>query len=461
MKITAPRFFFEKKIRKTCDWVCFFILMLPFHTVAQKSSSPEKEIVKKGWNFGALPAVTYNSDQGFQYGGLINLYNYGDGSRYPNYNHSFYFELSRYTKGSSVFRFSYDSDQLLKDIQASADVSYLIDHTYQFYGFNGYDAIYQKDWVDDRQPDYISRVFYAYNRKLFRIKLDLQGTISQSHWKWLAGLNIQNFRTGPVPVDRLNKGKSADDQLPEVDGLYDKYLKWGLISTEEATGGFVPAIKAGIVYDTRDFRPNPGKGIWSAIQLLYASRIAGGSNSFARLSLTHRQYFSLIPHSLILAVRAKWQTRLFGHVPFYYIPQLMTTGMRGSTSEGLGGSKTLRGILQNRIIGQGIILVNAEFRAIIQRFHFHHNNFYIGLDAFTDAGQVTRKVKLNLDQIPFSSTENRNDYFKQGAEKLHLSYGLGLKGVMNENFIVRLDYGIATDSQDGTSGIYMGLHYLF
>lgn len=42
---------------------------------------------KTGWNFGALPAVSFSTDQGFQYGALVNLFDYGDGSIYPDYYH--------------------------------------------------------------------------------------------------------------------------------------------------------------------------------------------------------------------------------------------------------------------------------------------------------------------------------------------------------------------------------------
>jgi len=32
---------------------------------------------------------------------------------------------------------------------------------------------------------------------------------------------------------------------------------------------------------------------------------------------------------------------------------------------------------------------------------------------------------------------------------------------MNENFVIAMDYGMAADKQDGKSGFYMGLNYLF
>ena len=43
----------------------------------------QEEVTKNGWNFGALPTITFDTDLGFQYGALVNLYDYGDGSRYP------------------------------------------------------------------------------------------------------------------------------------------------------------------------------------------------------------------------------------------------------------------------------------------------------------------------------------------------------------------------------------------
>lgn len=112
---------------------------------AQEKENEENKSVKTGWNFGLLPAVSYNSDLGFQYGGLINFFDYGDGSRYPNYNQSIYFEASRYTKGSGLLRFFYDSDQLIKNIRTTLDMSYMPEQAIDFLGFNGYDAVYNSD----------------------------------------------------------------------------------------------------------------------------------------------------------------------------------------------------------------------------------------------------------------------------------------------------------------------------
>ncbi|MDZ7604010.1 MAG: hypothetical protein U5K79_00145 [Cyclobacteriaceae bacterium] len=104
--------------------------------------SVKMDSVKKGWTFGALPVVSYDTDVGFQYGALVNFFNYGDGSTYPEYLQSIYMEWSRTTKGSGVNRIYFDSKHTIPGIWLTADVSYLTEQSMQFFGFNGYDAVY-------------------------------------------------------------------------------------------------------------------------------------------------------------------------------------------------------------------------------------------------------------------------------------------------------------------------------
>lgn len=436
---------------------CFCISL----SVLAQTEKTDDQLIKKNWNFGALPTITFDSDLGFQYGALVNLYDYGDGTRFPKYNHSLYFEVSRFTKGSGINRFYYDSDQLLKGLQTSVDLSYLSDQAYDFYGFNGYDAVYQPDWVDDSKPSvYKTRMFYKYDRKLFRFKVDLQGRLLGDYFRWITGFNLQNFKIGDVNLSKLNKGKSGADILPDTIGLYGLYQRWGIISAKEANGGFIPTVKGGIVLDTRDNRPNPMKGVWTEAVLEGAPSFLGSESSFLKLSLIHREYFTLVPDYFSLVYRVAYQTTVAGTTPFYYQSQVITSVLTGALSEGLGGAKTLRGVLRNRVVGDGFVYGNVELRWKVVRFHWINNNFYIGLNGFTDFGKVTKivDVKKNL-QLPFSVAES--EYFNWGTEKSHTSYGAGLRIVMNENFVIAADYGVAANSQDGTSGMYIGLNYLF
>ena len=420
------------------------------------SKAQEKEITKSGWNFGGLPTISFDSDLGFQYGALANVYNYGDGSRYPNYNHSLYFEVSRYTKGSAINRFFYDSDQLIEGLQTSFDLSYLTDKAYDFYGFNGYNSVIVPDILDKENP---SRYFYRYDRKLFRAKLDLQGALAGNNTRWTAGFNLQNFAIASVDFEQLNEGKTEGEKLAVENGLYDIYRVLGVISVDEANGGFVPVLKGGIVYDTRDNRPNPMRGLWTEAIFEAAPGFVSSSNSFVKFALIHRQYFTLVPRNLSLVYRVAYQTTLTGDVPFYYQSQMMTSFPNGVFSEGLGGAKSIRGMYRNRVIGDGIVYGNVEMRWKFVRFNFINNNFYLGLIGFTDFGRVVDQMEVKATNA--SPVYRLSDYYTNGLEKMHMSYGAGLKIVMNENFVISADYGRAIDLQDGTSGMYIGLNYLF
>ncbi len=435
--------------------ILFFILILGFFT-----SGAQDDLTKTGWNFGALPTITFDSDLGFQYGGLINLFHYGDGSRYPKYDHSLYLEVSRFTKGSGINRLYYDSDKLIKGLQTSVDISFLSDKAYDFYGFNGYDAVVNAGWFDDENADYRTRMFYKYDRKMFRFKVDLQGKLAGEHVRWVGGINLLNFDLGLVDIDKLNKNKDDEDALPsheEQQGLFEKYRdEWGIISAEDADGGFVPTVKAGVVYDTRDNHPNPMKGMWTEAVLMGSPEFLGGEHSFSKLSIIHRQYFTIIPKDLSFAYRLAYQTTLGGDVPFYYQTQMITSVMTGASSEGLGGGSSLRGIRRNRVVGDGYFLGNVEARWKFVRFRFINNNFYLGLNAFADFGRVTDKIDVDTSEV-----ENKADYFDLDSEAMHYSFGLGLRIAMNQNFIIKCDYGMAADDRDGNSGIYIGLNYLF
>ena len=44
------------------------------------------EIIKTGINLGPLPVVAFDADRGFQFGALLNIYDFGNGKNYPNPN---------------------------------------------------------------------------------------------------------------------------------------------------------------------------------------------------------------------------------------------------------------------------------------------------------------------------------------------------------------------------------------
>ncbi|MEA3443194.1 MAG: BamA/TamA family outer membrane protein [Bacteroidota bacterium] len=431
-----------------------------FFAISVFAQDEKEEKIKTGLNVGGLPVVAFDSDFGFQYGALANLYFYGDGSQYPEYRHSLYFEVSRFTKGSGINRFFYDSKYLIPKVRLTLDLSYLTEQALPFFGFNGYGAIYNPEWTDDTNTDgqYRSRLFYSHERKRFRLTMDFQGKLKYDNLHWNAGLALFNDKIGSIDIDKFNEGKDEEDKLPDIDGLYEKYIDWEIIPSAEAKGGSSNYLKFGLVYDTRDNEPNPMKGIWTEAIIVTAPSFMGNDFQHTKLKFSHRQYFTIIKKNLSFAYRLAYQGTIAGHAPFYIQPTIATPYLRSANSEGLGGGKTLRGVIRNRVVGDAIAFGNIELRWKFYRFNFLKQNFYLGLNLFYDVGQVLKEIDVNTANVDASVFD---DYFSTDKDKLHSSYGLGIRIAMNQNFIIAVDYGRALNKQDGESGMYIGLNYLF
>jgi outer membrane protein assembly factor BamA len=450
------------KIRTLIVAVCLVnsVLTMQAQNQADTTKAPEKaDKIKKGWNFGGLPVIAYDSDIGFKYGALINFFNYGDGSIYPKYKHSLYFEWSRTTKGSGINQFTYDSEHLIPGIRVSAEASLLTEQSLDFYGFNGFNSYYNPAYEDDKSPDYLSRMFYNQERKLTRIKADFQGKIMGKEFRWFAGIEYNHASMATVNIHKLNKGKDLEDQLPDTALLFDKYVEWGVIPADQARGGSTTLIKAGVVYDTRDIEANPMKGIWTDVQFLFAPSFLGnGSLSYTRIAITHRQYFTLAPQVLSFAYRLSYQAKLGGTMPYYMLPFVYNTAP-SLTRDGLGGAKTIRGVLRNRVVGDDFAYGNIELRWKFLRTMIGRQNIYLALSGFLDGGMVTGKYKFDKSGVP--SDKFSQDLMNGGDEKLHLGAGGGIHIVMNQIFVIAVDYGRALDPGDGKSGLYIGLNFLY
>lgn len=444
------------------------LMFLLAATLTLSLASQDKPL-KTGWKFGgALPAVTYDTDLGFQYGALVEFFNYGNPSIFPKFNDHIYMEASRFTKGSGIYRIMYESNTLIRNVHMTSDLSYLPDKASYFYGFNGYESVYNKDWANDdlASPPYKTRMFYRFERDQFRFKNDFQGKLSGEHIKWAAGFAFQNFNVNSVNTEKINKGK--DVQLPSVDsvpGLFERYQALNIITPEEAQGGWVNTLKIGLMYDSRDNRPNPMKGIWAEAGVETAPGFLGNDWSFSKLYITWRQYFTIIENDLSFVYRLGYQTNISGKAPFFYQSQVITSMLTGATNEGLGGASTLRGVLRNRVIGDGFVLGNFELRWKPIYFKFLKQDCYLGLSGFYDMGIVTKKIEmptgLKADFDEAYNGEVFSDYFNPGGEKLHQSAGISIMPVMNQNFVIAVDIGKAFNKQDGNIGFSIGLNYLF
>ncbi|MBQ8335093.1 MAG: BamA/TamA family outer membrane protein [Tidjanibacter sp.] len=415
------------------------ILTLVCAMIALGASAQKKEQIKTGWNLGPLPAVSYNSDLGFQYGALCDFFYFGDGSTYPQYLHKFNVELSHYTKGETIAHVFYDSKYLIPGMRLTAAVSYLDSAMSPFYGFNGYASPLNYD-LTKNSP------FYYMDRTMLRGIADLQGKISD-RLTWMGGLTFWNVTTGNVELDKY-KGQES---------LYALYRFAGLIDDNEVAGTHLE-LKGGLVYDTRDMEAAPTRGYCAEVVASYSPALFGDAESYGRIMATWRQFFPLVGDKVVLGYRVNWQ-QTFGNTPFYLQQTITPLYLRQIKNEGLGGKNSLRGIYQGRILADGYAWANVEARIKLVSFRFINQNWYIATNPFVDMGIITKPHEFDKQTTDLSKLAGL--YTGEGWGGVHASAGLGLKIVMNHNFIISCEYGKPFDKRDGKGGINIGTNYIF
>ena len=117
---------------------------------------------------------------------------------------------------------------------------------------------------------------------------------------------------------------------------------------------------------------------------------------------------------------------------------------------------------------------SADLRLCVARFQAVKRDFELGLVAFADAGAVVQPYKLTeqtalgaasiskvLDGEMVGPYASVFDSAMATKERLHSSMGGGFWFSMNKNFLVAVEFGRPTNSQDGMMGIYINMGFSF
>ncbi|MCF0178301.1 MAG: BamA/TamA family outer membrane protein [Bacteroidales bacterium] len=430
-----------------------FISMLAVLSLLSDSiyaqDAQEKSKVKTGWNVGPLPAISYSTDKGFQYGVVCDLYDYGDGSNYPGYRHKFNVELSHFTKGSSNIHVFYDSKYLIPNIRLTAAVSYLPDTMSPFYGFNGWVSPYNKEFDSNKE---LKVARYHIKKNMLRALADFQGQIGASNFGWAAGIAYYNYSLGNI------KNNDYD-----TDGsLYSAYVASGLIPEDQINGGNQIELKGGFVYDTRDMEAAPSKGMWAELYAVASPDFfTKGKYSYGRLVAHWRHYVPIVYDKLTFAYHIAYQGLIAGDAPFYTLSNIHTMYLKQVTSEGMGSKNTFRGAMLNRMLGNGYAWTNVELRYNIVKFDFIKQHWYVAVNPFFDAAMITqpyrlKEMKENLVLQALGMVDSQAN-----ATAIHTSIGAGVKLAMNRNFIISCEYARPFNRQDGNGQVYINLNYVF
>ena len=456
--------------------------LMAVSALAQESS--KQEIVKTGYNFGPLPAVAFDADKGFQLGALLNIYDFGDGSTYPNTRQQWYFEASFFTKGSQLFVVSYDNRFLIPGVRWSSTFTLTNDKAMDFYGFNGYMSYYDHAQVaagkdKANHNDYIYTPKYRVNRLAMLFKSDFTGNIWQNKLFWEAGYHLSYIKQGykdeqALNLEKINKNKEDYKMFPATETpVFDLYRRWGIISEDEAWGGWNSTVRLGLLFDTRDKEGAPSRGVWAEAHATLAPKWLGTTNPYYRYSATFRHYLPIVKNDILtFAYRLNYEGTIGKTAPYYVLPFITVMGP-SYDRDGMGGYRTIRGLMRNRVQGLDVASYNAELRWRFVNFALWNQNIAFGLSAFSDGTMVTR----NYDMSFKGEEQHRAEYDEymartgnRSADRPHITVGAGLRFIMNQNFIVAFEYGLPVSkfskdalikNQDGDGAFYINTGFLF
>ena len=405
----------------------------------------EKE-VKKGWSLGLLPTATYSVDNGFQAGAFGDIYNYGDGTTYPDPLHKISWEASYFTHSHRMrFYLAYDSKYLIPKMRVNASVTYVTDPLYSFWGFNGGASLAHLDNPYDLWTNKDTGInYFGMSRNMLRVLANFQGEIVP-HLNWAAGVNFWNWKVGDMRDNGYEKDGSNDKFYYDKDNtLYRDYQRLGIIHADEKNGGNALELNAGLVYDTRDMEAAPNHGIWAEAYL-------NGNvldHRYLKACVYFRHYIDIPIHipagDPVFAYRLAWQQTIAGETPLYMIQNNPLLVQRNMISEGFGSSNTIRGLRENRILTEGFAWMNAELRVKLVNFKLFNQFFYIAVNPFFDAGVITkpyRAAEFEAARALNIATYHPLDqlYDPDRVKDIIYSAGAGLKIAMNQNFIVSVE----------------------
>ncbi|MDX1961344.1 MAG: DUF5982 domain-containing protein [Leptospiraceae bacterium] len=190
-------------------------------------------------------------------------------------------------------------------------------------------------------------------------------------------------------------------------------------------GGYVNLARIGLVYDTRDFEPDPAKGIFAEVTHERSDGAWGSDYNFNRTYGSFRYFYQIFPSTfkkLVLATRVS-MVNTNGSAPFFEYRNMWST--EGNLS-GLGGRTTLRGFIQDRFVGPTMGFANFELR---WRF-FELPGFTFNIAPLLDIGR------------PWDSFSD-----VKATDKFLYSYGTGLRIIWNQSTIIYLEWARSRETK--------------
>ncbi len=435
----------------------WLFLLLPFLLFAEEMSNEDVEKYlyakpeltaqqiadkKSGSYFTGLPILNFDADKGLGYGARVYWHDNGENSSplfdYTPYKYEIYGQFLKTTNGWQYHVLHFDAPYIGNSLfRLTAELLYEKNTQANYFGTtsdslgnltdtegNSYKtAQEQEDALDSEGSRY-------YNRYLLE-KPTAEVNLAHDFFGGLVRL------TAGVNFSYTNIGTYNDTSVSGTDN--NQSLLYNDNQTDPITGyegGWDNGLKLAIVYDSRDFAPNPKNGNVFDITAGFYGKFIGSDYTHQRYNFSTRNFFT--PESVdFMTLAFRWVYSIqSGDTPFY---NKNTIGFADEFKFGLGGFRTLRGYQQDRFVADVKTVINFEPRFNFYDAHFWGQSLEFMAVPFVDAGKVFDKV----------SDTDLSDY--------KYTLGTGLRIAWNQATVIMIDYGQSVEG----SGLYINFGHIF
>ena len=296
---------------------------------------------------------------------------------------------------------------------------------------------------EDPSLFYTDRRYHWIHYRKFALDLLAERSFLDGNLRVLGGLGLTDlvytqydFEEVQGAVDANGNPVSATNGVTKLTEDYRSSLTgenndfWSKNNISGYDGGFLLKIKAGLIYDTRDFEPDPSSGSLIEYSLGYSPEWLGSDFNYVRNQFQAMKFIKIMkfmPNENILAGRFMMSSIQGSNVFFREVFDIW------SASQGrlgvMGGEDALRGYKKFRFGGMIYGVANIELRSSLFDVTILQQHLAFSAVPFVDAGRVW---------------DNFQDMKIKGAV---YSPGVGLRIAWNQSTILRFDYSISKEDR--------------
>ncbi|MFN3907860.1 MAG: Omp85 family outer membrane protein [Flavobacterium sp.] len=457
--------------------------ILPFYIhESKKMPAFELEDKKEGTFLTGVPRVEVDPIRGIGYGGNINLFINKTKDdpffEYTPYRHRLNTELFIFQNGRIRYAMNYDAPYVFNSPwRLRADVVFWEDPNAQYWGIGRF-ANQQLTFRDKRNggiktfnkvKDYENNLVIAelgadnqyytdfhyhhiqQREKLFNLlgervlmggKLRLMfgyEALFTSFESYNGKIAEEAFDVNGNKVEAISNPTMVDEQIAA--GVWNRFNLSGFNNNNRFL--FTSMLAGAIIYDTRDYEPDPSEGVFLQYSHEYSAPWLGSDFNFNKFMVQGHYIHTF----------ARWRnnkSRLtfaglagFGHI---FGPNINFIEMWDLSSQAeaggimvLGGARSIRGYREARFLAPTVALVNLELRGRFYDFKFWKQHINLGATVFYDFGNA------------WDSPSQVDWKLWKGAP------GVGGRIAWNQSTILRMDYAV---SREG-SQFFFGFGHIF